>query len=212
MITATWDKLRENFRKALNRRKRATKSGASGNPTSTCRFFKELSFLTDAIGVRSTQSNIQPDLFTPPASPVVRNTQSNSQSDLFAPPSPVPAYSQESQVSPPVVRKSYPASTTSSSGSSESSLSVVQTMRPVLTSRERIKKRKPESDSLQSVLERAIQADINKAKEAGKEENDEDELFCKSLVPSFKGLSKKKNKQAKIKFMQILLEMESDSD
>ena len=41
--------------------------------------------------------------------------------------------------------------------------------------------------------------------------NDTDELFWKSLVSSFKNLSQKKNKQAKIKVKQILMEM-VDSD
>ena len=56
-------------------------------------------------------------------------------------------------------------------------------------------------------------ADIDKNKEIEKERNDPDELFCKSLVSSFKGLTKKKKKQAKIKVLQIFLDMEdSDSD
>ena len=54
--------------KCLNRRKNASKSGASGKQRSTCQFFKELSFLTDVIGVRTTYSNVRPNIFT--ASPV----------------------------------------------------------------------------------------------------------------------------------------------
>ena len=49
-----WTKFRENYRKCLNRRKKATNSGASGRQLlPTCQFFKELCFLSDAIGVRS---------------------------------------------------------------------------------------------------------------------------------------------------------------
>ena len=90
VIIATWDRFRENFRKALNRRKRASKSGSSENPTSKCRFFDELSFLT--IDVRGTQSNIQRDMFTPTASPMpivsqadifTQNTQNNNKTGIF---------------------------------------------------------------------------------------------------------------------------------
>ena len=55
-------------------------------------------------------------------------------------------------------------------------------------------------------------ADIDKSKETEIEKNDPDELFCKSLVSSFKGLTKKKNKQAKIKVLQVLLDMEDSDD
>lgn len=182
VITSTWEKLRENYRKALNRRKRATKSGAGGNPTSTCRFFKELSFLSDIIGVRCTQSNMTPDLFTPPLSPV---------STVQHEPVPSPAIGKSSSVTPRF----------------SNSLS---TMRPTL-SHENTKKRRNSSDSsLQTVLEKAITADLEKAKEVI--EDDPDELFCKSLVSSLKSLPNKKNKRAKIQMMQILLDMDSDSD
>ena len=200
-----WEKLRENFRKALNRRKRAAKSGAGGNISSTCRFFKELSFLTDVIGVKTGQSNVAPALFTPPASP---------------------AFTHESPESPVMVRRKSCATATSQSstepsvGAATSQSSAepsvgetpLSTMRPISTvSREQNKKRKNDSgSSVQSVLERAIQADLDKSKETVID--DPDELFCKSLAPSLKGLSKKKNKQAKIKMMQVLLDMESDSD
>ena len=188
VIITTWDRFRENFRKALNRRKRASKSGSSGNPTSKCRFFDELSFLNGTIGVKVTQSNIQPDMFTPPASPMpivrqadifTQNTQNNNQTDIFT-----------REVSPPIVRRPFPSINTSCS---ESSTRENQTARQLSSQHERSKKRKPVSESsVTSVLERAILADVEKAKEIEKEKNNSDELFCKSLVSSFKGFSKKK--------------------
>ena len=67
LITSAWQKFREDFRKPLNRRKKAFKSGAA---TSTCKYFNKLSFLNDVIGVRYTQSNIQEDhILSPPPSP-----------------------------------------------------------------------------------------------------------------------------------------------
>ena len=49
---------RENYRKCLQRRKTATKSGAPGKQLATCLYFKELYFLTFVIGVYNTVSNI----------------------------------------------------------------------------------------------------------------------------------------------------------
>ncbi|XP_065642557.1 uncharacterized protein LOC136074181 [Hydra vulgaris] len=60
-------------------------------------------------------------------------------------------------------------------------------------------------------LEKAIMIDVEQ-KLMKINDNDPDELFCKSLVSSFQNLSKKKNKIAKIKVMEILLELESDND
>jgi len=155
--------------------------------------------------VRNTQSNIEPDLFTPPASPIVRN---DTQLDQFIPP---PSPSNENHISSPVTSRSFTLSapSTESSGG-EGSSQTIPTMRSVTSHARSNKKRKSESESVQSVLENAILADVARAKGEEKEQNDPDELFCKSLVSSFKTLSKKKNKRAKIKVMQILLEMESD--
>ena len=202
-ITDAWTKLRENFRKCLNRRKKASKSGASGKQLSTCQFFKELSFLLDVIGVKTTYSNIRPDIFTPPASPVDRHS-----------------------ISPPMTRKSFPPTATISSAvgnvpssplnppapSPTSTLPQVSTMTTTTITTPRNNKRKQATEPVQSALERAIMADIDKSKETEVEKNDPDELFCKSIVSSFKGLTKKKNKQAKIKVLQVLLDMEDSDD
>lgn len=190
----------------MNRRKRATKSGAGGNSTSTCRYFKELSFLMDVVGVRVTQSNIQTDLFTPPASPLPENNAPLVSPVINAPPTHQPS-SNPHRLSPSMTRN------TSSSKSSSITESPMNTMRSTLQNRRPhlTNKRKNDNDSLQLVLEKAITADLEKSKEVVKDD-DPDELFCKSFVSSLKGLSKKKNKRAKIKMMQILLDMESDSD
>ena len=57
-LITEWGKLRENYRKCLQSRKSATKSGAPGKYLETCLYFKELSFLTDVTGVRNTVSDI----------------------------------------------------------------------------------------------------------------------------------------------------------
>ena len=40
----------------------------------------------------------------------------------------------------------------------------------------------------------------------------EDSLFCRSLVPTLKRLSARKNKMAKIKISQLLFELEFDEE
>jgi len=86
-------------------------------------------------------------------------------------------------------------------------------MRPTLPHDARKRKNySKSSSSLQSVLEKAITADLEKASKEVMTNDDPDELFCKSLVSSLRRLCNKKNKRAKIKMMKILLDMESDSD
>ena len=62
-LTSAWTKLRENFRRCLNRQKKSTMSGAGGEQLPSCQFFKELMFLKDVIGVKLTSSNIKCDIF-----------------------------------------------------------------------------------------------------------------------------------------------------
>ena len=62
-----FERLRDNYRRCLRRREKATRSGAGHKKLPTCDFFGELSFLHDVTSARPTASNI----FTtpPPESP-----------------------------------------------------------------------------------------------------------------------------------------------
>ena len=73
-------------------------------------------------------------------------------------------------------------------------------------------KRKMKPYPLHVALEKAKMIDLEQNKLMKINDNDPDELFSKSLVSSLQNLSKKKNKIAKIKVMEILLELESDND
>ena len=219
ILSDNWTKLRENFRRCLNRRKKATKSGAGGQALPSCQFFTELSFLNDVIGVRSsTCSNIKSDIFTPPPSPA-----DNQRLSPFTPPS-SPADNQ--RLSPTIMTRTISSVTNSDYDSSHLSAAAVRNV-PITNSLEpasskqvvpnsgsiqnklsHTNKRKQQIDPVQSALEKAIIADVENNKN---NETDPDELFCKSLVSSFKNLPKKKNKRAKIKVLQVLLDME-DSD
>ena len=72
-------KLRDNFRKCLNSRKPSTRSGAANKLLTACLYFKELGFLTDVIGVRTTSSNISPEIFS--ASPLPSSISPMPQSE-----------------------------------------------------------------------------------------------------------------------------------
>ena len=60
------------------------------------------------------------------------------------------------------------------------------------------------------LLTRSLIQDIEHNEEKKQKTEDPDELFCKSLIDSFKKLPKKKNKRAKIKVLEVLLEFEDD--
>ena len=68
-----WTKLKENFRKCLKRREKATRSGAGKTQLPTCQYFKELQFITDTVTNRPTASNVPTitDIFRPPPSPAI---------------------------------------------------------------------------------------------------------------------------------------------
>ena len=58
IIKAEWEKLRENYRKCLTKREKATRSGAAAKKLPTCNFFAELSFLRDTLLNQRTESNL----------------------------------------------------------------------------------------------------------------------------------------------------------
>ena len=136
------------------------------------------------IGVRYTQSNIQnaDHILSPPASPAFSVENA----------SPSPSQSSTPTLKSPTLQSGTPFT------------SMRQQPNPP-------KRRRNQQDTVQTILEKAIEADLKKNSEQPVPD-DPDELFCKSLVASFKGLSKRKNKQAKIKVMQIFLELESDEE
>ena len=57
-IKKEWEKLKDNYRKCLQRRERMLKSGSGSKKLPVCNFFKELSFLKDSNASRKTASNV----------------------------------------------------------------------------------------------------------------------------------------------------------
>ena len=159
-----WTKLRDNFRKCLNRRKIATRSGSANKQLPTCLYFKELSFLTDVIGVRTTSSNINPSLFTPPPSPSPSPSLASSEKNLEQ----QMIYS----VSPPPLANRHYTTSTSSSASSpindigdigESNSSYLSTSYTTKSSTKPAK-RKP-TDTIDMLLAKALMDDVSAKKE-----------------------------------------------
>jgi hypothetical protein len=60
VIKVEWEKLKDNYRKCLNKREKATRSGARTKKLSMCNLFAELSFLRDTLLNRKTESNLIP--------------------------------------------------------------------------------------------------------------------------------------------------------
>ncbi|XP_028412543.1 uncharacterized protein LOC114535434 [Dendronephthya gigantea] len=58
-IKREWEKLKDNYRKCLQRREKMTRSGAGNKKLPTCNFFTELSFLKDIVSNRKTMSNVE---------------------------------------------------------------------------------------------------------------------------------------------------------
>ena len=77
--------------------------------------------------------------------------------------------------------------------------------------------RKRRSDQIDELLAISLSNDMKKEKEKNEEHKtmqsqDEDILFCSSLIQTFQKLKGKYNKLAKMKVMEVLLEFEKDDD
>ena len=57
-IQKLWTNLWENFRKCIKKREQRTRSGAGSSKLPTCNYFTELSFLTDTLKNKPTDSNL----------------------------------------------------------------------------------------------------------------------------------------------------------
>lgn len=79
------------------------------------------------------------------------------------------------------------------------------------------KARKRQSEQIDDLLALSLANDITNAKNCDSKNKatnseDQDVLFCSSLVTTFKNLTGKRNKLAKIKVLQLLAEYEEDDE
>ena len=207
IIKAEWEKLRENYRKCLAKREKATRSGAAARKLPTCNFFVELSFLRDTLLNQRTESNLpQPPggtlprppnaLPKPPAQPSA-NLPQTPDNDL-------PVCVGELTAHDPAA-----ASTTLHGFSS-----------PFKKQKYENNKKKKANDiqfGIDALLVKALTKDMcpspeQAPKQGSKEKDDPDLLFCLSLVDTLKKLDGRKKSLAKMKIQEVLFALEFEEE
>ena len=182
-----FEKLRDNYRRCLRKREKLTRSGAENKKLPSCEYFAQLSFLKDIMTGRTTCSNIPP-FMSPPSSPclVSEATPSEETSDLI-----------ESNFS-------------NNENHSDETLNMLSPVHTENTQKRLTQKsgKKRKSKDIDELLALSLEEDMNKKKET--KEDDADSLFCRSLIPEFKALSKQDKKRAKVKVLQVLMEFDED--
>lgn len=190
VIKLEWEKLKDNYRKCLNKREKATRSGAGTKKLPTCNFFIGLSFLRDTLVNRKTESNLPS-----PSS----NDLSLSVDDYIEYPC---------DLTSPVDE---PAATTSTPSQSYDSPFKKQTYENRKT-----KKANDLQLGIDALLVKALSKDLDNSsseqapKQSLRENDGPDVLFCLSLVDTLKKLDARKNAMAKMKIQQLLFEIEFD--
>ena len=170
-------KLKENLKKCLDRRGKATKSGAASSILSKCRYFDQLSFLHDKASNKPTESNI-----------VIACGEGSDTSSLPSP------SSCESEVQPSVGVHKRKFSADLSSGGKNA------------------KSRRELADNVFSMLVKILQDMKHDSYPQVHLDEDEDPLYCRSLIPFLRKLPLKKKRLAKFRINELLYKMEFDSE
>lgn len=190
VLKKEWAKLKDNYRKTKSKREKMTRSGAgSKKPLPTCNYFAELSFLYDSVSNRSVESNI-PSYVMSPHFQSMEDDKDNDNSNL----------------SPSTSSLSSPINIATGSGISKqySINSSADTEDVQLKKRRRIS-----NDSTDLLLVKTLDKHLNKDTDP-EIENDDNRLFCLSLVPTLKLLNPRKNALARIKIQQLLFDITYD--
>lgn len=180
MLKKEWGKLKDNYRKTLSKRDKATRSGAGNKKLPTCNFFAELSFLHDSVSNRLCTTNIPSALLSPTPSPSLSVVVDDEISD------------DSSFASPPYKYMS-------SSGSESRSAHT-----------ESKKRRPSNNDETDMLLIQTLDKHLSSVppNQLSIAEEDDDRLFSLSLVKTLKGLDAKKKGLAKIKIQQVLFDIQ----
>jgi hypothetical protein len=170
--------LRDNLKRCLDRQARATKLGAAASKLSMCKYYNELAFLCDKTANKPTQSNV--NIITVPDERVdVQSSTSKHTQEIIT------------QV-----------------GTKINCQEVVDNSPINMKSRKSAKERAEIGFVVDTMLVKTLK-DMEKPNiPAVSETTDADTLFCKSLIPTLKGLPAKKNRQAKLKIQQVLYDLE----
>jgi hypothetical protein len=161
-----------------------TRSGSANKKLPSCDYFAELSFLRDVVTGRKTESNIQ----------VIQPVDTATTATPYDPStsSAAPLYSDIEDKS------------------TQPSSSVIRDTRAIRNARKR------RSDQIDELLAISLAQDFKNEKTTNEmlknKSEDQDVLFCSSLVKTFQKLKGKKNRIAKMKVLEILVEFENDDD
>lgn len=176
-----YKKLKDNLKKCLDRRERATKSGVAASRLSKCKFFDQLSFLRDKTSNKPTESNVTiPYLESLDTSNVPSPSSCESDAPLSA---------EKSTSKRKLLSTEFP-----NSGNCAKSRAVF-------------------AHTVDSMLVKTLQ-DMNKGENSPPVQlgEDEDSLYCRSLIPVFRELPLKKKRLAKLKIDELLYNIEFDSE
>ncbi|XP_057295971.1 uncharacterized protein LOC130624932 [Hydractinia symbiolongicarpus] len=172
--------LKDNLKKCLDRRTRMTKSGAAASSLPKCNYFEQMSFLYERAPMNF-----------PTESNVRIQSKENTEQTC----------SKESVDQPPDVDLFTPPQ-------SPIILNKITDNGSATVTAKREKRKRSENAEGNRIL-KELDA-IEKELKAGDKEECEDSLFSRSLVPTLRKLSAKKNKMEKIKISQLLFEIEFD--
>eukprot|EP00795_Rhopilema_esculentum_P017397 gene17397-8996_t len=186
-IKSKWKNLCDSYKKCLDREREFSKSGSASFKQPRCRYYDQLTFLRDVITNRQTISN----LALPSSSPL-----SPLPLDFVGKSSPAPSFTSNSSYEADEFRPMEPSFETISRKAS--------TAAQGKTSSVKRSKRAADMDPVESFLIESIQ------KKARPNDDDPDDLFCRSLVATLKRLPQKKNQMAKLKIQQLLFDIEYD--
>ena len=177
--------LKDSLTNCLDKRTKMTRSGAAASSLQKCRYFEQMAFLYGSVGNRPTESNL---------------------SSLLSPPTPVSTidYCSDVQVddAPSTSRITVPEV--------EREKHAQGTKRPLsaqLFSSNRSGNRMNRDVAELMILKQLSDSDAM-YKKITDEDDDEDLLYCRSLVPILREMPDKKKRLAKIKISQLLFDIE----
>ena len=185
-IKGQWKLIRDNYRRCLQKRDLATRSGAGRSKLASCKFFTQLEFLHDSLSNKETDSNIRFDV-EPSSSNVDNQESTNFLADEL----------NESHSSEPPTKKQAKNDISASNSTNTS----------------KNKKKGASVDNIDSILLKTI-SEMDHAVSCSKNNNDDDDttLFCKSLINRLKSLPKKKNHKARMNIENMLFELEYEDE
>jgi len=171
--------LKDNLKKCLDKRTKMTRSGAAASSLPTCKYFAQMSFLYGSVGNRPTESNLC-NLMTPPST-VTQSPDTQTEADPST-----------SAMTETVERETH------------------ANKRPI--SRDLFSNNRSRNRMNRDVAELMLLKQLNESdmmcKKMTEEDDDEDLLFCRSLVPILKEIPTKKRRLARIKMSQLLFDMQ----